>query len=91
MMGTLAGRLAKSKIRTLQDRFTANATGDVEDVDGVLKITRIRVHYSLKLPPEKRPDAEAALDDYIHRCPSAQSVIDAIEITHSLEMEDLPI
>jgi len=87
-MGTLAGVLAKKKIRTFQDRYMATVTGDIEDVDGVLKITRIHVHYRLMLPADKRPDAEAALENYITRCPAAQSVIDAIQITLELEMED---
>jgi 16S rRNA A1518/A1519 N6-dimethyltransferase RsmA/KsgA/DIM1 with predicted DNA glycosylase/AP lyase activity len=33
--------------------------GDIEDVNGVLKITRIRVHYSLKVPPTTFPPAPA--------------------------------
>lgn len=86
MMGTLAGVLAKKKIRTFKDHYEATVTGDIENVDGVLKITRIHVHYTLKLPPEKRPDARAALDAYLTLCPAAQSVIDAIRITHELEM-----
>ena len=88
MMGTLAGALAKKKIRTFQDRYKATATGDIEAVDGILKITRIHVSYQLKLPPEKRAEAEEAFGSYITRCPSAQSVIDAITITHELNMED---
>lgn len=87
-MGTLAGVLAKKKIRTFQDRYMATVTGDIEDVNGVLKITRIHVHFNLKLPPDKRPDAEDALQNYITLCPAAQSVVDAIKITHELEMED---
>ena len=87
-MGTLAGVLAKKKIRTFQDRYMATVTGDIEDVKGVLKITRIHVHYNLKLPADKRPDAEAALENYITLCPAAQSVVDAINITHELEMEN---
>ena len=90
MMGTLATVLAGDKIRTFQDRFAATVTGDIEDVAGVLKITRIHVHYLLKLPPEKRAAAEAALNNYITRCPAAQSVVDAIEISHELEMVDRP-
>lgn len=86
MMGTLATVLAKKKIRTFQDRYMATVTGDIEDVDGVLKITRINVHYRLKLPPDKRADAEAAFNNYIHLCPAAQSVIAAIEINHELEL-----
>ena len=88
MMGTLAGVLAKKKIRTFQDRYKATVTGDIEDVDGVLKITHIHVAYSLKLPPDKRSDAKDALNNYITKCPAAQSVVEAINITHALHMED---
>ena len=88
MMGTLATVLAKKTIRTFQDRFMATVTGDIQDVNGVLKITRIHVRYNLKLPPEKRPDAEEALNNHITLCPAAQSVIEAIDINHELEMAD---
>jgi uncharacterized OsmC-like protein len=88
MMGTLATVLAKKKIRTFQDRYMATVTGDIEAVDGVLKITRIHVQYTLKLPDEKRSVAEEAFNNYIHLCPAAQSVIAAIKITHDLEMMD---
>lgn len=85
-MGTLAAVLAKKKIRTFQDRYMATVTGDIENVNGVLKIVRIDVHYNLKLPVEKRADAEEAFNNYITLCPAAQSVVEAIKITHKLEM-----
>ena len=88
MMGTLAAVLAKKKIRTFQDRYMATVTGDIENVDGVLKIVRINVHYNLKLPADKRADAEEAFKNYITLCPAAQSVVEAIKITHALEMAD---
>ena len=88
MMGTLAAVLAKKKIRTFQDRYMATVTGDIEDVNGVLKIVRINVHYRLTLPADKRADAEDAFNNYITLCPAAQSVVDAIEINHELEMAD---
>lgn len=88
MMGTLAKVLANKKIRTFQDRFMATVTGDIEDVNGVLKIVRINVHYKLKLPADKRADAEEAFNNYITLCPAAQSVVEAIEISHELEMAD---
>ncbi len=88
MMGTLAKVLANKKIRTFQDRYMATVTGDIEDVNGVLKIVRINVHYNLKLPADKRADAEDAFNNYITLCPAAQSVVDAIKITHELEMAD---
>lgn len=89
-MGTFARVLGEKKIRTFQDRFKATVTGDIEDVNGVLKITRINVQYWLKLPPEKREDAAQTLDNYIHLCPAAQSVVGCININHELRMEDSP-
>ena len=89
-MGTLAAVLAGKKIKTFKDQYKATVTGDIEDVDGVLKITRINVHYLLKVSEEKRADAREALDNYIHSCPAAQSVIGCIDITHELTMESLP-
>ena len=88
MMGTLATVLAKKKIRTFQDRYQATVTGDIESVDGVLKITRIHVHYDLKAPADKHADAREALENYITRCPAAQSVIGCIHITDDLTMEE---
>ena len=86
MMGTLAAVLAKKKIRTFQDRYQATVTGDIEDVNGVLKITRIHVRYDLKLKEDQRKAALTAFDTYITGCPAAQSVIGAIQITHELNM-----
>jgi uncharacterized OsmC-like protein len=66
----------------------ATVTGDIEDVNGVLKIVRINVHYRLTLPADKRADAEDAFNNYITLCPAAQSVVDAIQINHELEMAE---
>jgi organic hydroperoxide reductase OsmC/OhrA len=88
MMGTLVTVLAGKKIRTPQDRYQATVTGDIEDVDGVLKITRINVQYLLRLPEEKRDDAREAFESYLPFCPGAQSVIGCIEINHELTLAD---
>ena len=80
MMGTFATVLAKNRIPTPSERFQANVTGDIEAVDGVLKIVRIRVHYTLK---------QECFNQYLVKCPAAQSVIGCIDISHVLEMSDL--
>ena len=90
MMGTLAMVLAGKKIRTFENLYQAKVTGNIEDVQGVLKITRIHVHYSLKAPREKWEDAREALEKYLPLCPGAQSVIGCIEISHELELDDMP-
>jgi organic hydroperoxide reductase OsmC/OhrA len=89
MMGTLATVLAGKKIRTFQDRFKATVTGDIEAVDNVLKITRINVRYLLRLPDAKREEALECFNNYIHKCPAAQSVIGCIEVNHELAMETM--
>ena len=89
-MGTLATVMAGRKIRTFQDRFIATVTGDIEDVDGVLKITRINVHYLLRLPAAQQEAATECFENYIHKCPAAQSVIGCIEVNHDLKMEINP-
>ena len=89
MMGTLAMVLAGKKIRTFENLYQARVTGDIEDVQGVLKITRIHVRYSLKAPREKWEDAKEALEKYLPLCPGAQSVSGCIGISHELELEEI--
>ena len=84
MMGTLAGVLARKNISTPIDRYRAEVKGDIEDVDGVLKITRIHVHYFLEAQEAQEKDVEAAMEAYITKCPAAQSVIGCIEISHEM-------
>ena len=81
MMGTLATVLAGKKVPTFGDRFRADVEGDIEDVDGVLRITRIRVRYTLKAPAGKTADAQEAMGTYLVRCPAAMSGCIAIEDT----------
>ncbi|MBU2260835.1 MAG: OsmC family protein [Proteobacteria bacterium] len=89
MMGTLAALLAGKKIPTPEDRYWADVRGDIENCDGVLKITRIGVTYHLKIPDEKAADAQEAFSSYLRRCPAAQSVIGCIRIEDNIVLEDL--
>ncbi len=89
MMGTLATVLAGRKIPTFGDRFRADVEGDIENVDGVLRITRIRVRYTLKVPAGKTGDAREALAGYREQCPAAMSVKGAIAIEDSAEITEL--
>jgi organic hydroperoxide reductase OsmC/OhrA len=88
MMGTLAGGLAGKRIPTPEDRYWAEVEGDIEDVNGILKITRIGVQYHLKIPKEKAAEAREAFSTYLVRCPAAQSVIGCIRIEDHLIIEE---
>jgi uncharacterized OsmC-like protein len=62
--------------------------GDIEDVDGVLKITKIRLTYQLKIPAGSRDKAERALAVYADKCPAYQSVRNCILCTWQAEMTE---
>ncbi|MGE5256268.1 MAG: OsmC family protein [Hyphomicrobiales bacterium] len=91
MMGTLAAVLAGKKIPTPEDRYWADVEGDIENVNGVLKITNIRVKCHLKVAPGKTEEAKEAFSTYLLRCPAAQSVIGCIKIHDELMVEEMPV
>jgi len=88
MMGTLAAVLAGKKIFTSKDRYWAEVEGIIENVNNILKITRILVKYHLKVPKEKVVEARTAFSSYIDSCPAAQSVIGCITIKDDLLIEE---
>jgi len=89
MMGTLATVLAGRKIPTHTDRYKALVEGDIEDVDGVLRISRIRVDYDLKVPRGKTEEAQEVFATYLKKCPAAMTVIGCIDIIDSLRITEL--
>ncbi len=90
MMGTLATLLAGRKIPTFEERYRADVEGDIEDVDGVLRITRIRVRYTLAVPKGKADEAREELATYITKCPAAMSVRGCIDLIDSADITELP-
>ena len=78
-----------SRIRTVGENGpTGKAVieGFSENVDGVFKITRIRVEYHLTTKDEKAQEARDALDVYIGSCPAARSAIRCIGIKDTPEV-----
>ena len=89
MVGTLARLLAGKQIETPAENFWADVHGDIEEVNGVLKITEIRVDYHLKVPHGKQEDVKEILGMYLTRCPAATSVMDCIRIKDQAVFEEL--
>lgn len=63
------------------DNLVADVEGDIEDVDGVLKITEIRLKYRFKIPPGSRDKAERAVETHADKCPAYLSVKGCIDFT----------
>lgn len=55
----------------------------------MIRITRIRVHYDLKIPEGTRDRAQRALDTHQAKCPAAVSVQDSIAIEISADIAEV--
>ena len=80
MTGTLAGALAVRKIPTQPDRLESRVEGIIENVDGRPLVTKIKVHYTVKVPVGRREDALRAIEVHEKGCPASQSVRRGIAI-----------
>jgi len=88
LIGTFAGSLRRAGVRIRPADLTAVATGDVaSDDDGVLRLRRITLDYTLRIPGEHADTAAEVHAAHAARCPNARSVSDAIEIVTNLTVE----
>jgi organic hydroperoxide reductase OsmC/OhrA len=88
MTGTLAGALAARKIPTQPDRLMSEVEGTIENVDGKPLITRIKVHYKVRVPKGQREEALRAIDVHEKGCPASQSVQRGIAIEWDGQVEE---
>jgi organic hydroperoxide reductase OsmC/OhrA len=88
MLGTLRGALAARGIRVGKDELRAEVEGLIEKVGSGIKITTIRVHYTLRVPAEKREEAERAVAVHEKGCPASQSVQPGITVEWDATYED---
>ena len=68
------------------DNLVAQVEGDIEDVGGVMRITRIRLRYRFKVPAGSREKVDRLLASYAEPCPAYQSVKGCIECSWVAEV-----
>ena len=68
------------------DNLVAQVEGDIEDVDGVMRITRIRLHYRFKVPAGSGEKVDRVLASYAEQCPAYQSVKGCIDCSWEAEI-----
>ena len=68
--------------------MVSDVEGDIEDVEGVLKITKIRLRYRFKIPPGSREKVERALETHAEKCPAYQSVKGCIDCSWEAVIEE---
>ncbi len=85
----MARALEVREIPATPDRITAKVEGDIEAIEKVLRITRIRVRYDLKIPKGKREAAERAVAKHPTSCPAANSVSGCIDLDIKAEITEV--
>jgi uncharacterized OsmC-like protein len=70
------------------DNLVAQVEGDIEDVDGVMRITKIRLYYRFQVPVGGKEKLDRILASYAEKCPAYQSVKGCIECSWDAEIEE---
>jgi uncharacterized OsmC-like protein len=70
------------------NNLIAQVEGDIDDVDGVLRITRIRLRYRFRIPLGTREKVDRVLASYAEKCPAYQSVKGCIECSWEADIEE---
>jgi uncharacterized OsmC-like protein len=64
------------------DAISCTAEGTNEIVDRIIVLTKIHVHYTLRLPADApRDKVDRSLETHVSKCPTAQSIKDSVEVT----------
>jgi len=69
--------------------ISVEADGTNEVVDRIIVLTKIHVHYTLRLPEgADREKVDRALDTHVSKCPTAQSIKDSVDVSWSADVTE---
>ena len=86
MLGTLNGGLEARGVVLPKDGLTAEVEAINELKDGQILLTRIVVHYQLRIPKGTRETVERLLSKHQDKCPTAQSLKAAVDISWTAQI-----
>lgn len=90
MTGTVAGALEARGVSAAPDKLEVEAEGRIEDVDGKMILTGIKLHYKLKVPKDKRATVERALEHHEGLCAASESVRRGITVEWDSQIVEEP-
>jgi uncharacterized OsmC-like protein len=74
-------------IRVADGDISCTAEGTNEVVDRIIVLTKIHVHYAIRLPEgADREAVDRALASHVAKCPTAQSIKDSVEISWTADV-----
>ena len=69
------------------DAISCTAEGTNEIVDKIIVLTKIHVHYTLRLPSgAPRDKVDRALETHVSKCPTAQSIKESVDVTWTADI-----
>jgi uncharacterized OsmC-like protein len=88
MTGTIAGALEARGISADPDKLQVEAEGRIEEVDGKMILTGIKIRYHLKIPKDKRASIERALEHHEGLCAASESVRRGITVEWESDIQE---
>ena len=88
MLGTLNGALEVRGVMLPPDAIEAEARGVNEIREKIPVLTRIEVHYRLRVPKDAREKLDRALATHQEKCPTAHSLKGSVEISWTADIEE---
>ncbi len=76
-------------IQVADGDIRCSAEGTNEVVDRIIVLTRIDVHYTIRLPAgADRDKVDRALASHVDKCPTARSIRDSVEIGWTADVSE---
>jgi uncharacterized OsmC-like protein len=90
MAGTVAAALEARGVSADPEKLRVEAEGKIEDIDGKMILTGIKLRYRLKVPADKRATVERALEHHEGLCAASESVRRGITVEWESEIREEP-
>ena len=90
MLGTLAGALEVRGISMEPGAISATVEGTNAVVDRIIRLTRIDIAYTLRIPAGSREVVDRALASHQQKCPTARTLAAAVEIAWTADVREEP-
>lgn len=88
MLGTLNGVLEARGLKFPSGALRAKVEGINEIRDRLPVLTRIEVHYRLTIPAGSRETVERALERHQEKCPTAATLVGAVDVSWTADIEE---
>lgn len=72
------------------DQIEASVEGINEIVDRIPVLTKLVIHYRLRIPAGSRETVDKALERHVSKCPTARSLEGAVEVEWTADIEEAP-